>query len=160
MSTDVTAALIGATAALAVVVLNGVAQRWLEAHRQRDELVAAAITDVLLPWPKAHTGIASKDQNSSPKRRRDSPRTVHARSLTRSWSSSEPVTTPCRPRAARRSVTLYGARGRSWETRTRYQPTMCSGCYSVQTTSTSTSAVQLASRACVSTHQARARSTP
>lgn len=56
MSTDVAAALIGATAALAVVVFNGVAQRWLEAHRQRDELVAAAITDVFVALAQSAHG--------------------------------------------------------------------------------------------------------
>jgi hypothetical protein len=56
MSTDVAAALIGATAALAVVVLNGIAQRWLEAHRQRDELVAAAITDVFVALAQSAHG--------------------------------------------------------------------------------------------------------
>lgn len=48
MSTEVIAALIGAGAALGVVVANGVAQRRLEARRQRDELAAAAITDVFV----------------------------------------------------------------------------------------------------------------
>lgn len=48
MSTEVVSALIGAAAALTVVVANGIAQRWLEARRQRDELAAAAITDVFV----------------------------------------------------------------------------------------------------------------
>jgi hypothetical protein len=48
MSTEVVSALIGAAAALAVVVANGIAQRRLEARRQRDELAAAAITDVFV----------------------------------------------------------------------------------------------------------------
>ncbi|HXQ00182.1 MAG TPA: hypothetical protein VN845_08975 [Solirubrobacteraceae bacterium] len=48
MSTEVASALIGAAAALTVVVANGIAQRWLGARRQRDELAAAAITDVFV----------------------------------------------------------------------------------------------------------------
>jgi hypothetical protein len=50
------AALIGAAAALAVVVANGIEQRWLEARRQRDELVAAAITDVFLALAQSAHG--------------------------------------------------------------------------------------------------------
>lgn len=46
MSSNVAAAIIGAAAALAVVAVSGLVQRWLDARRQRSELVAAAITDV------------------------------------------------------------------------------------------------------------------
>jgi hypothetical protein len=56
MSTDVAAALIGAGAALAVVAANGVAQRRLEARRQRDELAAAAITDVFVSLAQSTHG--------------------------------------------------------------------------------------------------------
>jgi hypothetical protein len=56
MSTNVTAALIGAAAALAVVAANGIAQRRLEARRQRDELAAAAVTDVFLALAQSAHG--------------------------------------------------------------------------------------------------------
>src|SRR4029077_2337553 len=56
MSTDVVAALIGAAAALAVVAANGVAQRRLEARRQRDELAAAAITDAFVALAQSRHG--------------------------------------------------------------------------------------------------------
>jgi len=56
MSTDVASALIGAAAALAVVVVNGLAQRRLEARRQRDELAAAAITDVFVALAQSAHG--------------------------------------------------------------------------------------------------------
>jgi hypothetical protein len=56
MSTNVVAALIGAAAALAVVVANGIAQRRLEARRQRDELAATAITDVFVALAQSAHG--------------------------------------------------------------------------------------------------------
>jgi hypothetical protein len=62
MSTDVAAALIGAGAALAVVAANGVAQRRLEARRQRDELAATAITDVFVALAQSAHG--KRDQAS------------------------------------------------------------------------------------------------
>lgn len=47
MSSNVTGAIIGAAAVLAAVALGWLGQRWLEARRHRNELVATAITDVL-----------------------------------------------------------------------------------------------------------------
>jgi hypothetical protein len=56
MSSGVASALIGAAAALAVVVANGFAQRRLEARRQRNELAAAAITDVFVALARSAHG--------------------------------------------------------------------------------------------------------
>jgi hypothetical protein len=60
MSTGVMSALIGSGAALAVVLCNALAQRRLEVRRRRDELVAAAISDVFAALAQSAFGATEQ----------------------------------------------------------------------------------------------------